>query len=459
MMRFARALRREDGSTMIAVLMVLMIVTVIGVTSAQLARHTNDATSVDRERFQGVSAAEAGVSNSINRIQAGSGCDAVATPFATLFDGTKSLGRYRTQIKPEAGTSCGQTTRRVIDSWGYPPTGGNRALRHLEVTVELVPQAGFPYTLFAEGSDGTIYIKNNGTITGDVYSETLDQTKNNVTADNIITPGSVVTQNNAVYSGTIWAGGNITLGQNSNVGKSLLAAGSAGGSQGTINVGSNAVVGGDARAKNSITLGGGAVVHGSVSQNDANVTPPPVLTKPAFTWNAANYSPAPVQGTAAAITTAITTAKDHLHGTYRSTDAGIITIPDTVTVDGPLTIVSSGKIAMGRTVSVSGGPYQAVFVALSTASDSIDIPKSLTIASGLSTLLYSLGGVDQKNNISMTGSVYANTIDAKNTYTVTKAPSLMTNPPPGFTWDFSSSSKYAAIPTLWREIVPGVPPA
>jgi hypothetical protein len=135
-----------------------------------------------------------------------------------------------------------------------------------------------------------------------------------------------------------------------------------------------------------------------------------------------------------------------------------VTFPDDVTVDGPLTVVSAGKVAMGRSMSVSGGPYQVVVVAQSTASNAIDISKSLTIAGGLETLLYTLGGVDQRNSVSMTGSIYADTIDAKNTFLIARATSLWTNPPAGFTWSFTSSSSFAAIPTLWREIVPGVPP-
>ena len=441
---------------MAAVLMVMLAVAAIAAGSIQLAQHSNDVSSVDRERFQSVSAAEAGVTAAIDRIEAGAGCDASATPFADLMDGTRVLGRYRTRIDPEAGTTCGQTPRRVIHSWGYAPTGGTRALRHLEVTVELVPQAGFPFTLFAEGSTGTIYVKNNGSIGGDVYSELLDQSKNNLSARNIVTPGHIVTKNNAAYSGTLWAGGNIAIGQNSNIGQSVIASGTAPGSQGTVTLGGNSFVGGDARARGAVTLGSGATVQGSVSQNNPQLPPPPTLTKPTFDPSAISYD---VVGTAAQITSALNTNRTNLQGEFRSTDGGTVVFPDNVTVTGPLTVVAAGKIAMGRTMSVSGGPHPVVIVAQSTAADAIDIPKSLTVAGGLHTLLFTLGGVDMKNAVSMTGSIYGDYIDAKNTFTINRSELLATLTPPGFTWSFSSSSTFSAVPTLWREIVPGLPPA
>jgi hypothetical protein len=445
----------DRGSTMIAVLMVVAVVSVVAITSVQIAQHSSDVTSVDRERLQTVSAADAGVTDAIGRIEHGAGCDAAASPFADLKDGSKVVGRFRTRIDPEAGTTCGQTPRRLIHAWGYAPTGGARALRHLEVTVELVPQAGFPFTLFAEGSAGTIYVKNSGTITGDAYSEVFDQSKNNLTARTVITPGSIVTKNNVSYSGTLWAGGNVTIGNNGSIGQSIIATGTAPGSQGNIVLNANTVVGGDARAKGTVTLGSGAVVQGSISQNNLNLTPPPVLTKPTFDPSAITYD---VQGTAAAITTALDTNRNNLQGEYRSTDGGTIVFPDDVTATGPLTIVATGKVAMGRTMSVSGGPFTVVIVAQSTAADAIDVPKSLTIASGLHALLFTQGGVDMKNAVTMTGAIYADTIDAKNTFTVTRSDLLANSAPVGFTWSFGSSASFHAVPTLWREILPGEPP-
>jgi type IV pilus assembly PilX-like protein len=456
----ARAGRREDGSALIAVIMMMMVISVIALGVTQTARHSNDVTSVDRERLQTIQSAEAGVNDAIRRIQGGAGCDAAVSPFADLKDLDKVVGRYRTRIVPEAGTTCGQTPRRVIQSWGYAPTGGTRAMRHLEVTVQLVPLAGFPYTLFAEGTSGTIFVKNTGTVVGDAYAETFDQTKNNLTSQSIVSPGSIVTKNNASYSGTMWAGGNITLNNNSAVGQSVIASGTFSGTQGEITMADGVVIGGDAVAKGAITLNG-AIVNGAVSQNNTNTPAPPNLVKPTFTWNVANYAPVvPTQGTAAQITTALNTNKNSLQGVYRSTDgAGTITLPSSATVTGPLTIVSSGKVSVGKTLLASGGPWQVTVVAQSSAADAISPSQAFTAASGLDVLFFTVGGFDMKNNVSFTGAIYADLIDAKNTFAIGHSISLQTNPPVGFTFDLTSTPAFNAVPTLWREVAPGAPPA
>jgi hypothetical protein len=455
------ALRGDEGTTLAALMMMLLVVAAISTASVQIARHANDVTSVDRERLQTVEAAEAGVHDAIRRIEAGAGCDVSATGFQDLYDQNRLVGRFRTQIQPEAGTTCGQTLLRVIHAWGYAPTGGERALRHLEVTVKVVPQQGFPFTFFAEGSTGTMYVKNNGTANGDIYAEVVDQSQNGVSAENVISPGSIITHNNASYTGTLWAGGNVTVGENGSVGKSVIAAGTASGTQGTILLDNNSEVGGDALAKSTITVDNGAVVHGSTSPNNPNVPQPPVLTKPAFNYSSSNYSPPPAPGQSAGqVTTSINAIKNNLQGTFRANDSGgTVVIPDNVTITGDLTVVAAGKIDMGRTMSVVGGPWQVVMVAESTDADAIDIPKSLTAAPGIEMLLYANGGVDMKNHATFSGAVYANFIDAKNGFTVTQAPSLMTDPPVGFTFINSSALIYNVVPVLWREIVPGTPPA
>ncbi|MEX0875248.1 MAG: hypothetical protein WD646_02945 [Actinomycetota bacterium] len=455
------ALRREEGSTLAAVLMVMLVLGAIGTASIQVAQHANDATSVDRERLQTVEAAEAGVNDSIRRIETGVGCDGTPTAFSDLYDGSRLVGRYRAQIQPEAGEPTCTSLARVIHAWGYSPTGGTRAMRHLAVDVKLVPQEGFPFTIFAEGGTGTVYVKNNGTVQGDVYAENLDQTQNNITADNVVSPGSIITKNNATYSGTLWAGGNINVGANSSIGKSVIASGSASGTQGTIYLQNNSVVAGDAVAKSTVTLENGSAVQGSISQNNPNTPQPPVLSKPTFNYDQSNYDPPPASGQSASqVTSALNAAKNNLQGTYRANDSGgTVVLPDTLTVTGPLTIIAAGKVDLGRTMLVSGGPHQVVIIAESDDADAIDVVKSLTVASGIEMLLWTNGGVDMKNGMSFAGAIYANSIDAKNAFTISHGSTLMTNPPAGFDFTNSSASNYNVVPTLWREVKPGTPPA
>lgn len=452
---------------MVAVLMLVMALTGIALGAIQVAEHSNDVTSVDRERLQTVQSAEAGVSAAMRRMEVApsiaSVCTGVLDPTRTdLRDNNDELvGQYQVKISPDASVpvdpfSC------VIDSWGFAPTGGNRALRHLEVQAKLVPKAGFPFTLFAEGTTGTIYVKNSGTIGGDIYAETLDQSKNNVFARDVITTGAITTKNNAVYAGSIWAAGNVTLNSNSTVGGSITAAGSNG--DGNVSLASGSVVNGDVLAKGTITNNG--TINGSPSAGNPNLPAPPNLVKPAFDENALTpytYD----NGTASNVNGRLNTDRSNMAGTYRYTGTGTITVPDNVIVNGDVTIVSRGSVDLGQTMSLGSTclapnpPCVVAIVALGQASayqaDAIEVPKAFTGASGLHILLYTLEGFDVKNSMSFTGSIYADSIDAKNTFTIAESDVLKTDGPDGFTWDFSSSSSYAIVPTLWREVPHGTP--
>ncbi len=463
-----RRLRRDDGIAMVTVLMLMMALTGIALGSIQVAQHSNDVTSVDRERLQTVESAEAGVSAAMRRMEVAPSIASVCTGVldasrTDLRDNNNELiGQYQVKISPDASVpvdpfSC------VIDSWGFAPTGGDRALRHLEVQVKLVPRAGFPFTLFAEGTTGTIFVKNTGTVGGDIYAETLDQSKNNVFARDVITTGAITTKNNAVYAGSIWAAGNVTLNSNTTVGGSITASGSNG--AGDVSLASGSVVDGDVLAKGAITNNG--TINGSSSPNNPNLPAPPNLVKPTFNENAITPYTSDNSGNASITNAALDAAKSDLSGKYRYTGTGTITIPDNVTVNGNLTIVSRGSIDLGQTMSLGtnclppNAPCVVAIVALGQASgyesDAIEVPKAFTGGSGLHILMYTLEGFDVKNAMSFTGSIYADSIDAKNTFTINGSDVLKADGPDGFTWDFSSSNSFAIVPTLWREVPHGTP--
>jgi hypothetical protein len=466
-MRALKKLHRDEGIAMVTVLMLMMALTGIALGSIQVAEHSNDVTSVDRERLQTVESAEAGVSAAIRRIEVApsiaSVCNGVLDTTRTdLKDGDQLIGQYQTKISADASVPV-DPNACVIDSWGFAPTGGDRALRHLEVQVKLVPKSGFPFTLFAEGSTGTIFVKNSGTIGGDVYAETLDQSKNNIFARDVITTGSVETKNNAVYAGSIWAAGNVTLSNNSTVGGSISAAGTS--AAGNVVLASGSVVSGDVIAKGTITNDG--TIIGSSSPNNTSVPSPPVLVKPTFNENAITPYTSDNSGSASITNAALGAAKANLSGKYRYTGTGTITMPDNVTVNGDLTVVSRGSIDLGQTMSVGANclapnpPCVIALIALGQASGfqsaALSVPKAFTGASGLHILMYTLEGFDVKNSMSFTGSIYADSIDAKNTFTISESDVLKTSGPDGFTWDFSSSSAYSIVPTLWREVPHGTP--
>jgi hypothetical protein len=460
---FRRLKHDDEGSTLAAVLMVIMVVIAIGAATMQTAQHSNDVSSVDRERLQTVQAAEAGVNESIRALQAGSRtCDGLVTTDGAagtvLHDGADEVGRFRTRISPTTDANvC------LISSWGYAPTGDSRALRHIEVQTTLVPNHGFPYTLFAEGDAGgadagKAKVKNGGNVQGDIYAEVLDSAWNSFDAENVITPDTIVAKNNAVYTGTLWAGGDVTMGNGGNVGGSVLASGTKAGTQGNI-VLNNAVVGLDARAKG--TISGSDNVQGTVSANDASVPAPPVLQKPTFGWTAANY-PSYIENTAANITTTLNTNKDNLQGVYHATGStSTLTIPAASRVTGNLTIVADGKIVLPSTLTAVGGPWTVLIIALSSDVKAIDdMNKTFTSdMTNLDVLLFTNGGVNFDKRASFKGSIYASIIEAKNGFDAMRSTTLAALTPPGFGFDPAGAVSYSAVPTLWREVVPGAPPA
>jgi cytoskeletal protein CcmA (bactofilin family) len=466
-MRLIIRLRRDDGIAMVTVLMLVMALAAVAVGAIQVAEHSTNVTVIDRERLQTVSSAEAGANAAIREIEVASGpgavCNGTLRSVSELRDNAGLVGQYQYKISPDSSVPPDPFTC-TIDSWGTAPTGGTRARRHLEVQVKLIPRAGFPFTLFAEGATGTIYVKNTGTIDGDIYAEHVDQSKNNVFARDVITTGSLVSRSNGVYAGNIWAAGDVTLESNNTVGGSISAAGTSG--AGNVSIGSGSVVNQDVLTKGTITNAG--TIKGASSPNNPNVPSPPNLVKPVFDENAITpYTQD--SGNVATLDGAMSAARTNLSGKYRYTGTDTITIPNNVTVNGDLTIVSRGSIKLNNSMTIgpnclpggSAAPCIVAIIALGQASgyqgSAIDVVQTFTGASGLNILLYTLEGFDAKNGMTFTGSVYADTIDAKNAFVITESDALRTDGPDGFTWDFSSSNAYALVPTLWREVVPGAP--
>lgn len=456
---------REGGSTLAAVMAVMMVVTAIAIGAIQAAMHANNVSAVDRERLQAVHGAEAGVSAAMERLESDSSCDAGVSSSIPLTDQDLTISTYQTKVEPEAGALCEDTYIRVIRAWGRSPSATGRTLRQLEVTVKLLPQQGFRFSLFASGPAGIVTVKNTGTIQGDVYAENLDQSQNNINAWDVITPGSIDTKDNAVYSGTLWAGGDVHLHQNGHVTESIMAAGAS--ADGDIILDNNANVGRDVRAKKDITYQGNYTIGGSPIANDPNVPPPPILQKPTFVWNASNYTSPNTYDTAALLNTALNTNKNALSGVHYTGDtAGVVDLPKNVTVSGDLTIVTQGKADIGDTsFSANGGPWRVIIVALSDSTDSnspaVDVSKAATYSPNLNVLVYTNGLVNIKNNLTMTGAIYADRIDLKNSATVNFSQDLADNDPPipGFDFTLASASQFIVVPVLWREVVPGDPPA
>lgn len=450
-----RLARDERGAALAAVILLLLVGSVVGVTTLQLAMHADEATGVDRERGQAVQAAEAGAHRAINRLRNNPGCDTEASDPVELTDGDEVVGSYRVRIDPEPGTGC-DTDVRVVHAWGYGGTGGERSMRRLRIEVELIPQEGFQFTLFAAGPDGVVQAKNTASVDGDIYAESLDETQNNVIADRVITPGSIRTKDNAAYSGTLWAGADISLGQNADVGGSVVAAGSAG--AGDIVLENGVEVARNVQAAGTVTLPTNYSVGGFISEDEGNLAPPPSLEKPTFTWDPANYDPAPETfDTADELSGALESDQDALAGTYYTDDAsGTVEMPRRATVSGPLTIVTPGEVAMGRSLRSAGGSYPVVVVSDGT-DGAIHVDQPGSYDASLDLLLYSPGTVEVLNRTTMRGAVYADEIRVKNRFAISRSSALAADPPPGFDFSQSATPRFLVAPLEWREVVPEPP--
>lgn len=453
-------LRSEQGSTLVASILVTLIVAVLGATSLRVATHTNDATTLDRQRSQSLQAAEAGVNASLQRLEKDPWylCDTLSGP-ADMRDGSRVLSKYQVRVDLPNGECFDEAAslEREIRSWGYAPVESERSLRHVLVEARLIPQDGFRFALFAAGEEGIVFVKNTSSVDGDIYAENLDVSKNNLDANDVISTGSVVTDNNASYTGSVWAGGDVTLGEDSEVAGSVLAAGSS--APGDVQLDNEVEIGRDVRAKGSVTHDT-ATVHGSVSENNPSVPEPPTLTLPGFEWDPTNYDPSPTTFTSASdASDHLASNQDDLQGTiYVDDPSGTVAFRQQNTVTGPLTVVTTGQVDMGRVYNAVGGPHQVVIVSLSEGADAVNIHR-LTGSPSLDMLLYTPGEVDIKNNTSFAGAIYADRIDIKNRLTLSHATSLATSPPVGFDFTQASAARFTVVPTRWREITPGPPPS
>lgn len=450
-----RLIRDERGSSLAVVLALVMVVSVVGIAAVQTARHSNDLSVVDRERLLAIQAAEAGVGATLQRLETNATCQTVATSPTSLTTGDRDLASYQTLVEPEAGHLCDDTPIRVVHAWGYAPRTEGRTLRHLEVTVRLVPVDGFTYTLFASGPTGIVTVKNTGQIDGDIYAENLDQSQNNLSSWSVVTPGSIDTKNDAIYSGSLWAGGDVTLRLNGSVAGSILAAGES--AAGNVLLENNVNITNDVRSAGSITYPTNYTIGGSAIENDSTILPPPQLETPTFTFDQNNYPQGVVERSSSGnLSTALDANKDDLQGVYWTGDPnGTVVIPKNANITGPLTVVTDSKIELDGGLKATGGPWQVVLVSENSAVDAISVPKPAIMDPDLHVLLFSEGGVDLKNNLTMTGAVYADSINVKNAVNIKFSQLLADSPPIGFDFTQASATRFTPIPTLWREIVPG----
>jgi hypothetical protein len=357
----------------------------------------------------------------------------------------------------------------VITSTGYYPSASEAEItRTVRVTLEPAPT--FRYALFSED---LLEIKNNPTVTGDVYSQV----------------GVEIDNNTELCGSVVVANGDVTLGNNSKVMTDRPASGCSGKSGlvwvgGSIMMSNGAQVGGDAKASaptgtscssvsTSYQIAGGSVLGeatacGRITSSGAsvpgvNTAAPPVIPLPEYTFDVANYpgincfpslpscDQANMSATAwSSANTAIDAVRSNMSGDWAvwQTSPSQSTLLDLegIVLGGDTTIVTNAPIDFGNTSSIglAAGVDRADLIVISLyvptgtcgtngGDCSIYGKNAITFTrgdesdpdDGIAGLLYTTGKMAWKNKGSPgEGALYSGSMDIKNGFDIVYNPRI-----------------------------------
>lgn len=129
-------IHRDQGSTIIATMLVLLALLALGTAMLRMAVHSNDSTSMDREHAQAFQAAEAGAHKAIGMLPTSANCTGASIIEAQdLYDRDRLVGSYVVDVSQLSSTMC------LVESTGSAATGQERSERKIEVEVRRLPQA------------------------------------------------------------------------------------------------------------------------------------------------------------------------------------------------------------------------------------------------------------------------------------------------------------------------------
>ncbi|HVL80753.1 MAG TPA: hypothetical protein VM840_04075 [Actinomycetota bacterium] len=512
--------RADEGQAIVAGVAISFVLAVVIGSLLALAVRSDNATTRDRSRTQGIQSAEAGVSHVLDQLRGSSPCvqdiGFGASGPQTVLSG-KKVGQYQAVVRLPA--NAGQRTlpsgawnpnsascttlpagqqNVVVTAWGYGPSqdSNNKELRRLDVTVRLTPLTGFRYTCFSGGStpSQTLSTTNNFIVQGDCYTAQAPIFGGNPNTDftgTFTTPESFTSPNvpSWTLSGSVVAGKAVHLRDGHVVSGSLTSATS------SVTLGSNAKVLKDVMAGTAINMGSGATISGSRCPATATSpgcpsAPPTVLSLPTLYCAATNFScwqqrfPGMQVMTAAALSTHLkTTHRNNLQGSFYVSDGATNALDlqwgggSSATVTGPLTVISPGKINLSGTLQTpsagvpnactSGGAStcHVSFVSLVSNTSSVGIEvftPRFTASDTISMLLYTTGTLAATsggtNPFSYRGVMYATHLDLRsNGMSFQRSQDLIDFPPPIVDWYNSASAGYVAQPLSWRESPPTPP--
>lgn len=377
-------LSEERGVAMITAVLISVAVLLLGIVAVGIAAHDSTQSARNRERIQSVAAAEAGIDYYLSDLVDAHMGDVICGQVDRTL--TFSPGsRFRVDATFEdsggnailcsGGTLASEPSRVVIRSRGTAV--GEDPARTMEAVVtldvfELAPL--LPYAIFA---DQGIDLDSNTQIIGSSGND----------AD-IYTNGNVNLDSNTTVSGSVFSRGSVSMDSNSEVKVDVHVGNSTTSDSNNINMGSRAIIRGDAIAEDDITLStnsrifgsaraGGTVsgghIGGSTVEGPPAPSPPPSQTFPTLTfdpadWQAAGYTVNSYSSCSAAKTFVSDLSSGGVavqpYVVRITADCDLSWTNANINVRDDLAIVTDGGVSFGGNVRVEpvGGPHDLFFI-------------------------------------------------------------------------------------------------
>lgn len=453
-------LSEDRGVAMITAVLISVAVLMLGIVAVGIAAHDSTQSARNRERIQSVAAAEAGIDFYLS--------DLVDAHMGNVICGqvdrtlTFSPGsRFRVEatfedsggnpISCSGGSLASEPTRAVIRSLGTAV--GEDPARTMEAVVTLDSFEDAPLLPYAIFADQAVTLDSNTQIIGSSGND----------AD-IYTNGDVNLDSNTTVSGSVFSRGSVNMDSNSEVKADVHVGNSTSSDSNDIDMGSRAIIRGDAIAEDDITLStnarifgsaraGGTISGGQVSgsevQGPPTPSPPAPETFPGLTFDPADWQAAGYTVNSYSTCSAAKAFVDDLssadiaiqpYAVRITADCELSWTNANINVRDDLAVVTDGSISFGGNVRVQpvGGPHDLFFIVGQDGGGECNFTmnSNARIQPGLNTFVHTPCSFELLSNTSISdgqffgGQVSFNSNSAFLNYTPVPLPG---NSPPGWT--------------------------
>jgi hypothetical protein len=292
--------RDERGMAMITAIIISMVVLGLAVVATGIAVTSNNQSARDRTRLQTIDAAEAGLNETVLRVERSAPASLPCTVSGDL--GANPTVHYEVAISyyatwPPSGSPMGcppaaAPAAATFASLGTSALGG-QAPRKMVSQVRLTPRyGGFDTAIF---SDTGLTLVNNLDIfgnegnDGDIYTNgNLDCNNSLALEGSLLAQGAVTMSNSCSVAEDVYAKGAISMSQSSRIGHDAISA------RGSIVLSNSASIANNATSATTITVSGAASIGGTRTQSHTSPDPPartlPTIEYVPADWTAVGYT-------------------------------------------------------------------------------------------------------------------------------------------------------------------------